>query len=268
MLVVRDHDFKIPSRCTQGRICHWSQSTDYQDRTSADRLGAPTPLKRYKGSHSGRSSHPNMMKLLTVLFLGLSPAAYGYQCELLPALKAGTYPDLLERYIVMPKTLQVGDTIIINGKVGNGTVPFKRFTVDFFVGTKPVYYKTVSTLHLTGQYDLNTTFIGDYQPNNKHEFRRDKALPLVFTDDPSSVRIVVEADGYSIYKDNVFLHKLKYLKENYSTVQTIYLQNLEFHTECVIDCKEEKVCPSANTGKRTIIIGNRVVRYVDGLCSP
>ncbi|CAD6191857.1 unnamed protein product [Caenorhabditis auriculariae] len=49
MLVVGDHDFKIPSRHTQGRICHWSQSTDYhQDRTSANRLGAPTPLKRYK----------------------------------------------------------------------------------------------------------------------------------------------------------------------------------------------------------------------------
>ncbi|CAD6195254.1 unnamed protein product [Caenorhabditis auriculariae] len=47
MLVVGDHDFKIPSRHTQGRICHWSQSTDYhQDRTSANRLGAPTPLKR------------------------------------------------------------------------------------------------------------------------------------------------------------------------------------------------------------------------------
>ncbi|CAD6192877.1 unnamed protein product [Caenorhabditis auriculariae] len=42
-----NHDFKIPSRHTQGRICHWSQSTDYhQDRTSANRLGAPTPLKR------------------------------------------------------------------------------------------------------------------------------------------------------------------------------------------------------------------------------
>ncbi|CAD6190269.1 unnamed protein product [Caenorhabditis auriculariae] len=49
MLVVGDHDFKIPSRHTQGRICHWSQSTDYhQDRTSANRLGAPTPLKRVK----------------------------------------------------------------------------------------------------------------------------------------------------------------------------------------------------------------------------
>ncbi|CAD6192756.1 unnamed protein product [Caenorhabditis auriculariae] len=51
MLVVGDHDFKIPSRHTQGRICHWSQSTDYhQDRASANRHGAPTPLKRYKSA--------------------------------------------------------------------------------------------------------------------------------------------------------------------------------------------------------------------------
>ncbi|CAD6194929.1 unnamed protein product [Caenorhabditis auriculariae] len=209
------------------------------------------------------------MKLLTVLFLGLLPVAYGYKCDILPPLKpggAGTYPNLLERYIVMPKTLQVGDTIIITGKVGNGTVPFKRFTIDFFVGKNVVYYTTVSTLHITGQYDLNSTFIGDYQPNPQHKFRSDKAFPLLFTDEPTTLRITVEADGYTVYKDKVFLHKLKYLKENYSTVQTIYLQNLDFQTECSIDCKEDKVCPAAESGKRTIIIGNRVVRYVDGIC--
>ncbi|CAD6191704.1 unnamed protein product [Caenorhabditis auriculariae] len=41
---------KISSRHTQGRKCHLSQSTDHQDRTSANRLGATTPLKRYKGA--------------------------------------------------------------------------------------------------------------------------------------------------------------------------------------------------------------------------
>ncbi|CAD6198479.1 unnamed protein product [Caenorhabditis auriculariae] len=47
MLVVGNHGFLTPSCHTQGRICH--SSTDYvryQDRTSANRLGVPTPLRR------------------------------------------------------------------------------------------------------------------------------------------------------------------------------------------------------------------------------
>ncbi|CAD6194934.1 unnamed protein product [Caenorhabditis auriculariae] len=206
------------------------------------------------------------MNFLAVLLLGLLPAVYGYQCEPVPPGKPGVYPALLERYIVMPQTLRVGDTVIINGKVGNGSVPFKRFTIDFFVGKNVSYYNTVSTMHLTGQYDLNQTFIGDYQPNPQHAFRRDKNFTLLFTDEPTSIKFKVEADGYSIYKDNVFIHKLKYFKENYSTVQTIYIQNLDFQTECYIDCKEEKFCPCKGLGERTIYIGYRVVRYIDGEC--
>ncbi|CAD6194933.1 unnamed protein product [Caenorhabditis auriculariae] len=206
------------------------------------------------------------MKLLSILLLGLLPVAYGYRCENLPEPVDGPHKGLPTRFVVLSRPLLVGDIFILSGKVDNGTVPFKRSTVDLLVGTKPVYYETVSTLHLTAQFDLNQTFIGDYQPNPRHENREDKLLPLDFTDDPFTLRILVEADGYSIYKDKVFLHKLIYFKEDYSTVQTIYLQNIDFYTECVIDCKEEKQCPKTGAGEMTIILGNRAYREVDGQC--
>ncbi|CAD6194931.1 unnamed protein product [Caenorhabditis auriculariae] len=206
------------------------------------------------------------MKFLSILLLGLLPVAYGYRCENLPGLVDGPHKGLPTRFVVLSRALRVGDIIVIKGKVANGTVPFKRSTVDLLVGTKPVYYKTVSTLHLTAQFDLNKTFIGDYQPNPRQENRQDALIPLVFNDDIFTLRIVVEADGYSISKDKVFLHKLKYFKENYSTVQTIYLQNFDFYTECVIDCNEEKKCPTTGGGELTIILGNRVYREIDGKC--
>ncbi|CAD6194927.1 unnamed protein product [Caenorhabditis auriculariae] len=206
------------------------------------------------------------MKLLPVLLLGVFPAAYGYSCSALPPAVPGVHKDLLERFIVLPRPLRVGDNIVIYGKVGSGTVPFKRFSLDLFVDTNPIIYKTVSTLHMTAQYDLNRTFFGDYQVNANQLFRTDKIIPLAFNDNYFFLRITVEADGYSIYKDNVLLHKLKYFKENYSTVSTIYLQNLDFQTDCVIDCTEAKQCPATAAEEMTIIISHKTLQYVDGVC--
>ncbi|CAD6194930.1 unnamed protein product [Caenorhabditis auriculariae] len=207
-----------------------------------------------------------MVKLLTVLFLGLSPAAYGYVCNTVPDPVAGPHNDIPTRFVVLSRPLRVGDTVVINGKVVPDVQAKKRLSIDLLVGTKPVYYKTVSTLHFTAQYDLNQTSIGDYQPNKNQVFREEKVLPLAFTFDPFSLRVKVEADGYSIYVDKKFLYKLKYFKENYSTVQTLYFQNVDFHTECFIDCKEEKVCPNTGGGEKTFIVGQRVFREVDGTC--
>ncbi|CAD6194926.1 unnamed protein product [Caenorhabditis auriculariae] len=205
-----------------------------------------------------------MNSLLVVLLLGLLPLAYGYKCDPLPPQVAGAHPGMMARYFTLPRKLRVSDTIIVRGKIGPSTYPYKRFWIDLFVGTNPVYWNSFSSLHFTPQYDLNKTFIGDYQPNPGHVFRNDVYLPLLFTDKPFLIRILVQRDGYLIYKDGKFIHKMKYTKYNYASVQTIFVQNIDLGTEPC--CGVRKRCPSTGAGRMTFYFGDGVVEYIEGGC--
>ncbi|CAD6194932.1 unnamed protein product [Caenorhabditis auriculariae] len=208
-----------------------------------------------------------MVKLLLVLLFGLLPVIDGlyYRCGLMRTVP-GPHPDIPAISFLMSRTLGVGDTIIIKGKVFPDVQAKKRLTIDLLTELSEEYYKSVSTLHFSAQFDLNRTSIGDYKPNANQVFREEKILPLALTLEPFSIRIKVEADGYSIYVDKKFLYKLKYstdLKESYKTVWRIFLQNVDIHTECIIDCKEDKDCPA---GGMTYIISNRSYREAVGTC--
>ncbi|CAD6190037.1 unnamed protein product [Caenorhabditis auriculariae] len=166
-----------------------------------------------------------LLVLLPVALCHYTPYEDDYICRRLPLEIPGTHQDMMSRYVPLMRPLQVGDSIIVRGRLGPGKEPEKRFFLDLKLGNSQNYYKTPSSLHFSAQFDTNR---------------------------------LVQTDGYAVSKGGVFLGKSK--ATAYSSVKTVYLENIILDDD--ESCKDEPRCERLHGEGMTVIIGHSRVQHI------
>ncbi|CAD6190038.1 unnamed protein product [Caenorhabditis auriculariae] len=183
----------------------------------------------------------------------------GYDCSRLPAPIQGYHPDMTARWVNLKRNLQVGDSIIVRGRLGPGVLPRKRWFFDLPVGDSRVYLQAQSTFHFSCQYDIGLLYFGRWDGGNWVDWF---VAPNPFNAGPFNFRVDVQSDGYSVSKDGVFLGKYK--SNTYSSVNSVYVENFIFEDDNC--CDQEPVCDNLQGNQLSVIIADSRVQQIRGSC--
>ncbi|CAD6189585.1 unnamed protein product [Caenorhabditis auriculariae] len=169
-----------------------------------------------------------------------------YRCSRLPSDK-NVYP--------LGRALQVGDQIIVQAK-SQPNVPW--LSINLFA------FPTGIPLHFVVRWDRNqlvlSTFTNDWIPDGM-------SLPQIFTRDPFIVKIEVQADGYAISKDGLFITKYpnKYYPD-YSVIRSVELNYMDLGTAQPFYCPEDEYTETKPNQRMTTIFADGVVEYLYDDC--
>ncbi|CAD6190034.1 unnamed protein product [Caenorhabditis auriculariae] len=198
--------------------------------------------------------------------LGLATSAYaaGFSCKDLPSPVAGVHEGVKAFPVELQRRFQIGDYIVIHAKLGPISKPNKRFWLDLFPGTSPVYSRTPSMLHLNAQFDRNKLYIAKF--NGTHHLPY-KTIRIPFSDDPFVLSIRATKRGYLVQKDGVKLFEIPCRKNACRRVQTVYLQNLDLAVGGGSGCGATLECTRG--GKKDhlqTVLESGVVKSLNGIC--
>ncbi|CAD6190035.1 unnamed protein product [Caenorhabditis auriculariae] len=200
--------------------------------------------------------------LVPVAFCHYKHEDKDYSCRRLGHSSKGYHQDMKSRFVDFKRGLKVGDVIIIRGKLGHGDDP-KRFFLDFPIGPlryiKPKPTTFPSSFHFSAQFDLGKQ-IGAWFDGN--DFRDIVTGDNIFTEDPFTIEIEVEEDGYKMSKDGELLGTYQTL--DYTKVSCIYLENIDVKEDD--GCHDEPRCDRLRGDKITVIIADGHVQHIRGKC--